>query len=133
MRFIRNSEVCTIVFTKAGTLKNYFLIFNFYLTMSRKIKNFTPVNPSLLSNDFQSLKNNFQEAFGLEVTDQSLVMFIEQPYGVGSSLKLIFAKAKKNGQPDLDAKTVSLALPCPPYCGQRDQQAAASLNVLTTT
>jgi hypothetical protein len=93
--------------------------------MARKVKNFILANPTLVSDDFQSLQTNFQQAFGLNVAE-SIIMFVStDPNG---SLNLVFAKVKPNGQPDLTAKTVSFALPCPPYCGQR-----GSINVLTTT
>lgn len=102
--------------------------------MARKIKTYAPLNASLISNDSQSLQTNFQTAFGAGITDQSIVVFLDAPpSGATGSLRLVFAKAKNNGQPDLNAMTVSLELPCPPYCGQRGSAYISSVNVMTTT
>jgi hypothetical protein len=95
--------------------------------MSRKIKNFILENPTLESNTIESLNSNFEQAFGADIQGSSLVMFVAE----GSSKRLVFAKAKPNGAPDLKATMVSFELPCPPFCGKGGGN--LDVNVLTTT
>jgi hypothetical protein len=95
--------------------------------MARKVKNFILANPTLESIDVQSLKTNFELAFGANIDAQTLVMFVAE----GNSKRLVFAKAKPNGVPDLTSKMVSFELPCPPFCGKGG--GTLDINVLTTT
>jgi hypothetical protein len=104
-------EVCCIKLSLLEFQKQYFFTFNFQFIMKTTLAKIAPTKTKKLK--YLSLNKSIQELS----KNGTLALFVS-----GSSpISLVFAPVDNAGVPDLE-NTVSLELPCKPYCNPGDIQ-----------